>query len=144
MNVQRSNRQQNTGLSYIEVLVATLLITITLVPALDALRPGIQGSDLHQSLTEIHYSLSGKMEQLLAEPFDNLDAAATAAGAHTNDTSYSDIGADVPHRVFIWHYDVDDADADSDPFSGGEDDLLWVRVAEANGSQSLQTLVSRY
>ncbi len=132
------------GVTYIEVMVATVLIALTLVPALDALSPGMQGSALHRQHAEVHYALSGKMEMLLAEPFDNLDAAAITAGSWTTPTSYSDVfSPEITRNVYIWRYDVDDADLDGDVMTGGEDDLLWVRVALADDSQSLQTLLAR-
>ncbi len=124
--------------------MATLLIAIALVPMLDALQPGLQGSALHRQSAQIHYTLAGKLEPVLAEPFADLDAAATAAGAYNNPSSYSDAGASIPHQVFIWRYDVDNADTDGDVFTGGEDDLLWVSVGALSGGQSLQTLISRY
>ena len=132
------------GLSYIEVLVATLLIAIALVPMMDALGPGLQGAQIHRDRADVHYALTGKLEEVLAQPFDDLDAAATAAGDYKIPTSYSDAGAAVPHEVFIWRYDVDNVDFDNDEFTGGEDDILWVRIATTDSLTDLQTLVSRY
>ncbi len=132
------------GLSYIEVLVATLLIAIALVPMMDALGPGLQGARIHRDQAEVHYALAGKLETVLAQAFDDLDAAASAAGDYKIATSYSDPGATVPHEVFIWRYDVDDADGDGDVFTGGEDDILWIRVATTDAATDLQTLRSRY
>jgi Tfp pilus assembly protein PilV len=137
-------RWLQSGLSYVEVVVATLLITVALVPMIEALAPGVQGSALHRQQAESHYALTGKLETVLAEPFAALDAAATVAGAYTTPTSYSDLAAVVPHQVFIWRYDADDADADGNVFTGGEDDLLWVQVQSQNGSQVLETLLSQY
>jgi len=137
-------RSLQSGLSYVEVLVATLLITVALVPMIEALAPGVQGSLLHRQQAESYYALAGKLETVLAEPFADLDAAATAAGAYTAPTSYSDLAAVVPHQVFIWRYDADDADADGNVFTGGEDDLLWVQVQSRNGNQALETLLSQY
>ena len=136
--------KRESGLSYIEVLVATLLIVIALVPMMDALRPGLQGAQIHRDRAEINFALAGKLETLLTESFADLDAAATAAGAPTNGTSYSDAGASVPHEVFIWRYDVDNADADGDVFTGGEPDLLWLRVTTPDGVHALETLLSPY
>ncbi len=136
--------RREAGLSYVEVLVATLLIAIALVPMLDAFGPGLQGAQIHRQQAEAHFALAGKLEQVLSESFVDLDAAATAAGDYKLPTSYSDPAAAVPHDVFIWRYDVDDADGDNDAFTGGEDDILWVRVATADGSVDLQTLISRY
>ena len=132
------------GISYLEVLIATVIIAISLVPALDALKPGIDGAVLHQDRAQITFVLQGKLEQVLAEPFTQLRDAAQIAGSETNKTSYSDTASVVPHAVFIWPYDVDNADGDKNVFTGGEDDLLWIRVAVANGSQSLETLITPY
>ena len=140
----RAPRVRQTGLSYIEVLVATLLLAIALVPMLEALQPGLQGSAIHQNQAAIHFTLKGKMEEVLAEPFETLDAEALAAGNATTPTPYSDGAAEVPHDVFIGYWDADNADADDDGFTGVEDDLLWVRVATTDGRIDLQTLVSRY
>jgi len=133
---------KQAGFSYMEVLVATALIAMTLVPMLDSLTPGLQGSAIHREKAEVHFVLKGKMEQVLAQNFHDLDAAATAAGTYKTPTSYSDTGASVPHEVFIWRWDADNADKDDVGFTGGEDDLLWVRVATTDGQAELQTLVA--
>ena len=132
------------GLSYVEVLVATVLVAVALVPMLDALQPGIQGAGIHRNQAEVQFALRGAMEAVLAERFDDLDAEATAAGAPTTATVYSDVAAVVPHEVFIWRWDVDNADADDDGFTGVEDDILWIRVATQDGLTELTTLLSRY
>ena len=137
-------KRRQTGISYIEVLVASALIALVLVPAMEGIPTGIQGSEIHKQRAEMHYVLYGKLEQVLAEPFDDLDAAGSAAGDFQVPTSYSDLGASVPHEVFIWRWDVDNADTDDDGFTGGEDDILWLRVATADGLTELQTLISRY
>ena len=137
-------KTRQTGLSYIEVLVATLLIVVALVPMMESLGPGLQGAAIHRQNAEVHYALAGKLEAVLSESFMNLDAAATTAGAHDAPTAFSDLGAPVPHQVFIWRYDVDDADNDGDVFTGGEDDLLWIQVETQDGHQALQSLLSQY
>jgi len=142
MSIRQSGRQ--SGLSYVEVLVATLLIAIALVPMMEALQPGLQGSEIHRQQNEIHFALRGKLESVLAEPFASLDAAATVAGAHTTATAYSDLAATIPHEVFIWRYDVDNADNDDDPYTGGEADMLWLRIASLDDGFSIQTLLSPY
>jgi hypothetical protein len=130
--------------SYVEILIATLLITIALVPMMEALQPGLQGTQVNRQQSEQHFALKGKLESVLAEPFEDLDAAAFAAGAATIATSYSDLGATIPHQLFIWRYDIDDADNDGDVFTGGESDILWLRIASIDGSYSIQTLLSPY
>ena len=139
-----NDTRRQVGLSYVEVLVATLLIAIALVPMMEALGPGLQGAQIHRDQAEVNYALAGKLEDVLVQPFDDLDAAATAAGDYQIATAYSDLAAAVPHQVFIWRYDVDNADGDDDEFTGGEDDILWLRVATIDGLTELQTLISRY
>jgi len=142
----RRCQKKQIGMTYVEVLVATVLVVLMLIPAMEALMPGIQGSALHKQRAEQQYVLQGKMEQVLAKPFADLLDAAKTAGAHTNPTTYSDIpgAVPIPINVYLWPYDVDDADADNDVFTGGEDDIIWVRVAMPDDSQSLQSLKSRY
>lgn len=138
-------KARQAGFSYIEVLVATVLVVVTLVPAMDALRPGLEGSALHKQRTEEHYAIFGKMEEVLVEPFTSLDSAAFAAGAASTPTAYSDVSSGgLTRNVFIWRYDIDDADGDADVFTGGEDDLLWVSVSLSGSDRSLETLLSRY
>ena len=145
MNLGRKLRcHRQYGISYIEIMVATLLITVALVPMMEALGPGLQGSQVHRDLAETNFVLQGKLEQVLAESFDELDAAASKAGDFKIATVYSDTGSSVPHEVFIWRYDIDNADADDNEFTGGEDDILWVRVAAVGAPAELQTLISRY
>lgn len=135
------------GLSYVEVLIATLLITVALVPALEALSPGVAGAGLHAGRVEEHYARTGRMEELLAKPFAQLDAAALAAGGPANASGYSDVitlagSRQVARNVYLSRYDADNADADDDPFTGTENDLLWLRVEIAGGV--LDTLVSAH
>jgi hypothetical protein len=137
-------KRRQSGASYIEVLIATLLITVALVPMMEALQPGLQGSQVSRQQIKQHFALQGRLETVLAEPFAELDAAAAAAGAATVATSYSDLGATIPHQLFIWRYDIDNADNDGDVFTGGESDMLWIRIASEDGNYSLQTLLSPY
>lgn len=137
------------GLTYVEILIATLLIMVTLIPALEALHPGMTGAGIYESRVEDHYRLVGRMEELLAEPFADLDAAATAAGDETTPTAYSDTvtysdGRQINRDVFLSRYDADNADTDNDPFTGTEDDLLWVRVEIAGSTDGLESLLSVY
>ncbi len=136
------------GLSYMEVLVATFLIAITLVPALEALRPAIQAAGAHESHMQDHYQLAAKLEAVLAEPLADLDAAAAAAGDATTPTSYSDTltyadGRQITRQVYLSRYDGDNADGDNDPFTGTDSGLLWVRVAIPGTVHALETLLSQ-
>ena len=144
-NSARNPRLSQSGISYMEVLVATILIAVALVPALQALNAGLQGPDIHKQRARNHYLLMGKLEEVLTQPFDSLDAAGLAVADEDTPTSYSDPDTEKkPVSVYIWRYDVDDADLDDDPFTGGEADILWLRVDLEKSNQSLETLLSRY
>ncbi len=137
------------GLTYVEVLVAIVLIMVVLIPALDALQPGVTGAGIHESRSEDHHRLAGHMEFVLAQPFVELDAAVFAAGSPATPSSYSDIvtyasGRQVTRNVFLSRYDADNADADNDPFTGTEDDLIWVRVEIAGTTEGIEGLISAY
>ncbi len=136
-------RHYQTGLTYVEVMVATVLIALMLVPAMEALMPGINASAFHKQRAEAQYILKDKMEYVLSESFDKLDTAATDAGSYNTATSYSDITGSFPHKVYIWRYDVDNADSDNNVFTDGEDDLLWIRIAGQNGQLAFETLRSK-
>lgn len=133
-----------TGFSYVEVLIATLLIAITLVPALEALQGSIIGTSVHQSQSSQYYLMVDKIEYVLAEPYSNLEEAAAASANSTTATSYSDpIGTTNRRVVYLFGYDADNEDADDDPFTGVDDGLLWVRVEIENTNQFIESLSRR-
>ncbi len=147
------NKPQQKGFSYIEVLVATTLIAIALVPAMDALQTGIMSANVHQTLATEHYARLKKMEELQATPFTNLLAAAKVAANNTTATSYSDAaGAANRCLVYIALYDADadpftitdsNADNDNDSYTGNTANLLWIKVVTEGSAQGLETLISR-
>lgn len=157
---KNSSPNHQVGFSYVEVMVATFILAIALVPALQSLQSGIQGVAIHESIATDHYQLVGKMEEVLAEPFANLLIAAATAANKTTLTGYSDTAGNPQRRlVFLSFYDAANSDGDADPFTiadantdgdsnpyTGTDvdiNLLWVRVEIENTIQSLETLTSR-
>jgi Tfp pilus assembly protein PilV len=137
---------KQAGFSYIEALIATVLIALTLVPALEALQPGIQGVDIHLTQTENHYLRAAKLEETLAQPYADLVYAAKTAGGPGTPSTYSDsvntaAGRTVNRRVYLWSYDGDNADGDDDPFTGNDEGLLWMRVAIEGSEQALETVI---
>jgi prepilin-type N-terminal cleavage/methylation domain-containing protein len=139
----------SAGFSYIEVLIAVAVIGVCLVPAMDALKTGIQSTDVHESTLVDHYALQAKMEEVLAESFSSLAAASTAAGSLNSPTSYSDPspfittdGRQIVRQVYIWPYDGDNADSDNDSFTGTDADLLHVKVQINDSPLSLETLTT--
>jgi len=140
------NRHGMTGLTYVEVLIATVLMVVALVPAIDALRPAIQGSGIHQSETALHFHLTAGLEDVLARPFAELDAEAQALGDPTVSSAlFSDTAGSADRRlVFLSRYDADNADGDSDQFTGTDEGLVWVRVEVETTLHALETLVSEH
>ena len=78
--VRRAHYSQ-TGWSYVEILIATVLLALALTPALEALQTSVLGARIHEENATNSHRLAGRLEELLAEPFKDLDAAAAAAGS---------------------------------------------------------------
>ena len=140
----RSNRRAAGGFSYLEVMVAALVLAICLPPALEALGAANRAAGMERAATARRYRLAGRLEDVLAQQYAALDTAATAAGGPTTPTSYSDAMGTTDRRlIFIARYDIDNADADGNVFTGGDAGLLWVRIALENAPLlALETLVA--
>ena len=127
-----------------ELLIATLLITIMLVPALEAMQSGIQGSGIHTQLAQNQYRMISKMEQTLALPFTELLEQADLVADPTVliPAPYSDNAGTASRRlVYLARYDGDNADGNDNPFNGTDAGLLWVRVTIENSQRSLETVI---
>jgi type II secretory pathway pseudopilin PulG len=133
------------GFTYVEVVVAVLVLSLALIPAMNAIRGSIAASREQQGLVSGNYAVFSKMEYVLAQPYGNLESAAAAAGGPANPSSYSDPVA-TPARVLIFlaPYDGDNADGDNNPFTGTDPGLLWDRVTLADGSSAMESLASIY
>ncbi len=140
MKLRTTTARHQSGLSYVEVLVAAMLIAATVVPATDALRGAMYATNADSAATVNHYRLVGKLEEVLAKPYAILTAQALGPATAT---TYSDaLGSSDRRLVYISAYDGDNADADNDPFTGTDSGLLWIRVeieGTAMAMQSLQT-----
>ncbi|MCP4878461.1 MAG: type II secretion system protein [Gammaproteobacteria bacterium] len=137
-------KTRQAGFSYVELLVATLLIVVLLVPALEAMQSGIQGSGIHTELAQNQYRMIAKMEQTLALSFSELleQADLVADSTVLIPAPYSDTaGTESRRLVFLARYDGDNADADDNPFSGTDAGLLWLRVTIENSPRSLETVI---
>ena len=139
------NLRQANGFSYVEVLVAVILIALTLVPAISAVFGGIEGGDMHEQSAQDHYRITGLLEEVLARPFDELQSEADAAGGPgVIVAAYSDAaGTEQRRLVYLARYDGDNSDADNDYFTGVDDGLLWVRVQIENTLEGMETLTKR-
>jgi len=123
-----------------EVLVAVMIIAVSVIPATNAIRQGLDSAEADTEGTVNHYRLIGKLEEVLAEPYS---VVATQAAGMSVPTAYSDANGTADRRlVYVSTYDGDNADTDNDPFTGTDTGLLLVRV-EIEGAvfafQSLKT-----
>ncbi len=141
-----STIESQRGFSLAEVLIATVILALALVPALDALSTSTRGVAVQDSETELHFYLREKLEETLAVDFRSLDDEAQALADPTAVSGvYSDaVGSRYRRRVYLSRYDGDNADSDDDPFTGEDADLLWVRVDIEGTHHTLETLVSAY
>ncbi len=135
------------GFSYVEVLVTIVLIAVCLVPIMEAMPTALLGVRIEEQLAADHAALRSKLEEVLAQPFTDLDAAATTAGSPTSPTSYSDAaphttadGRQITRLVYLWPHDGDNADGDGDPLTGIDAGILWVKVTIDASARSFETL----
>ena len=138
-----ANKGQS-GFSYMELLIATLLIAVMLVPALKAMQSGIQGSAIHTQLAQNQYRMISKMEETLALPYNKLleQADLVADSKVLIPEPYSDTaGTEFRRLVYLARYDGDNTDADDNPFTGTDTGLLWVRVTIENSPRALETVI---
>lgn len=152
--LEQKKTVRELGLSYVEVLVATTILAVALVPAINALYPAIAGSSAYQSDTENHYHLAAKLEEVLAQPFDNLYQEAKNVGDEKipSDLFSDEIGNSARRLVFLSSYQPVDFSSVEDPFvtttdasfTTTDEGLLWVGVQLESNGLRMASLVSRY
>ncbi len=142
-----SNRLHPRGFSYVEILLSVVLLTVLLVPALQALQTGIAGGQ-NPSLAARQLTQRDKMEQVLAKPFADLYAQTYLAGGNTTSANgpFSDpAGAPDRRMVVLYRYSYDPVTS-SGALSPNDTGVVFVSVYyEAEGSANgLNTLVGRW
>ncbi len=136
--------QRQRGFGYIEALVAVVLLAIAIVPALDALSNATRGAPTADRDDDLWQAVANKLSDVAGARFDDLDAAATAAGSATTATTLSDATTTTPRvMIYLSRYDGDNADGDNNPFTGTDADLIWVRAAITDPPVEMTTLVTR-
>jgi type II secretory pathway pseudopilin PulG len=135
-----------SGFTYVEALIASVLIAITLVPALEAFSPAVKEGDVHSQFAIQQYRLSAKIEDILADSFSNIETEALALNnAATISALYSDnVGSTDRRLVFLSQYDGDNADNDNDVFTGTDQGLVWIKVSLQGSNKQMQSLISSY
>jgi len=146
-NRSLSNSPRPRGFSYVEILLSVVLLTVLLVPALQALQTGIAGGQ-NPSLAARQLTQRDKMEQVLAKPFADLYAQTYLAGGNTTSANgpFSDpAGAPDRRMVVLYRYSYDPVTS-SGALSPNDTGVVFVSVYyEAEGSANgLNTLVGRW
>ncbi len=143
-----SSLSNATGFSYVEILLAIVLIAICLVPAMEALGPAFSNIAEKEKFSENSMALRSKLEEVLAAPWSDLEDEAVPEGSPLIPTIFSEApytmpdGRQITLNVYISGYDGNNADADDDPFSGIDSGLLYVKVTVEGTPQQMETLVS--
>lgn len=132
--------RRNGGFSYIEVLVAVGLLTVALVPAMNALQSGITGSTQHATNAADQHRLRAKLEEVLAKPFSSLYALTYASGGNSAATAHAALSDPVgPQRRLVYLYR-----STGSALSSADTGLLHIAVAHENGGATLETLRGRW
>ncbi len=142
-NRRPSDHPDQRGFSYVEILLSVVLLTVLLVPALQALQSSVAGGQ-SPSLAARQLTLRDKMEQVLAKPFADLYKQTYSPGGNTTSAngSLSDpIGAPGRRNVVLYRYDTS-----TGALNPNDTGLLFVSVYyEAEGSANgLNTLSGRW
>ena len=92
------------GFSYLEIMVALLILGICAVPAADAMRAGTNAALVAAAKARELRCMKSHMEYVLAEPYDKLAAAATEDGTPSSYTRLGDTAC-IDRYVFIVRYE---------------------------------------
>jgi prepilin-type N-terminal cleavage/methylation domain-containing protein len=137
------------GFSFVEIMVAVLLLAICAVPMGDAIRNGITASSIAAAKARELRCIKNTMETVLAEPYQSLYAAAAGKDQLAALPLAADASCDAAPRVSIARYERENGAAEvwldgnvnpGDPRL--ESPLLYITVA-AKGGYSFTTLVAR-
>ncbi len=127
------------GFAYMEVIIATVILALIIPPALDALNSGVASNRHTIADGQRQLKLVGRYEELMTGPYATLDAA--QAGKATPSALSDPPGTPDRVLVYIAGWDADDADADGDPNTGVDPDILWMRLEIENTPLNIDTLV---
>lgn len=74
--------RQARGFAYVEVVIAAVLLALCAVPAANAIKNGLDASQATKAKGRELRCMRNYMESVLAEPYQNLSAAAGTAAYH--------------------------------------------------------------
>jgi hypothetical protein len=124
----------------VEVIVALALVVTALVPALEALQSGVRGNTMLAGIAARDALLRAKMEEVLARPFDALNAETYLSGGNTTSSVSAALSdaAGAERRIVILYR------TDGSAVSSADTGLLRIRVAYEAGGIALETLKAKW
>lgn len=138
------------GFSYIEALVALVILAVALIPAMEALTGGVQGVRLNVAQgttagTERNVSdeeaLRNKMEGLLARTHDrNSGGLANSPSGTSTAHGYSDAAGTDPRCLVYTSWYKPEATQAADRFVSTDTGLLWIKVVVEGKATHLETV----
>ena len=127
------------GFSYVEVLVALVLLAVGIVPATDAVRNSLAAPQIVQAAAQSRQCVKNHMEKILAEPYQNL---AKAAGLISAVSAVYSLPADTQcdrRNVYVSFYNPGPPAG----FVAINSGLLYVTVAAPGTAQTFSTLLAQ-
>lgn len=141
-------RAPAAGLSYIEVMVALVLLAICALPAADAIRSALRATEAGTVQARELRCLKNRMENVVAESYDDLWKAVEGQNTPSSYSLPADAGPNGECGVrnvyiskYVHHFGAAGQVLEADNLA--EDTLLLVTVSGAGGSYPLTTLVDR-
>lgn len=140
------------GYTYIEAVVALLVLAVALIPAMDALQVGtiglrtnvVQGDAGTDRDVSDEEALRNKMESLLAlnHKTGSGELAESPSGRSSAHSGLSDAGGANPRCLVYtsWYKPEANAEADRYVSSSADTRLLWVKVQIEGKDTSLETV----
>jgi prepilin-type N-terminal cleavage/methylation domain-containing protein len=136
------------GFSFVEIMVAVVLLAVCAVPMGDAIRNGLAASSIGAAKARELRCIKNTMEIVLAEPYVSLYGAARGKGQPSAFAVPAAAACETPPLVSIAYYEREYGG--SEVFLGAnassaqlESPLLYITVAAANSGYSFTTLVAR-
>lgn len=131
------------GINYVEVMLATLLLAVCLLPALNSVSNAISSNGVSPGMTRTTIlCVKSRLEIVSADPYSALLNAATAAGSIATASAYS-VGAIAPCPALQVYLARFDADNPSSPYPGSDTGLILIKITAPDNAFVLSTLVTR-
>lgn len=123
-------QRHRSGFSYIEVVLALLLLGVCVAPAVDAVKNAVAAPQIAEDAARALLCVNSHVEKILAEPYQNLlNAAGDITVASTTYSLAAD--ADCPARnVYIARYNPDATPS----FVASDTGLLYLTVSSPDPS----------